>query len=74
MNSYTRTPVNTVIFGVIFSILFGCLAFAGPAAINAIFAISVVGEYIAYSIPIVARYAFDNDFKPGPFSLGRWVR
>jgi len=72
MNSYTRTPVNTVIFGVIFSILFGCLVFAGPAAINAIFAISVVGEYIAYIIPIVARYAFDNDFKPGPFTLGRW--
>lgn len=72
MNSFTGTPVNTVIFGAFFSILFGCLAFAGPAAINAIFAISVVGEYIAYIIPIVARYAFDNDFKPGPFTLGKW--
>jgi len=74
MNSYTKTPVNTVWFSAICAALLGLLAFAGPAAISAIFSVSVVGLYVAYSIPIVARFAFSstNDFKPGPFYLGRW--
>ncbi|KZS88841.1 amino acid transporter [Sistotremastrum niveocremeum HHB9708] len=72
MNSYTKTPVNTVWFSALLSILLGCLAFAGSAAISAIFAISVVGEYIAYIIPICARYMGTNEFKPGPFTLGVW--
>ncbi|KAF9238374.1 amino acid/polyamine transporter I [Melanogaster broomeanus] len=70
MNSFTGTPVNTVWFVAAISIILGLLAFAGPAAINAIFAISVTALYIAYSIPIAARFIFTNDFKPGPFSLG----
>jgi amino acid transporter len=59
-----------VIFVVILSLLLGLLAFAGPQAINAIFSLSVVVLYIAYAIPIVARFAFKNHFKPGPFNLG----
>ncbi|KAF9238376.1 amino acid permease-domain-containing protein [Melanogaster broomeanus] len=70
MNSFTGTPVNTVWFVAAVAILLGLLAFAGPEAINAIFAISVTALYIAYSIPIAARFIFTNDFKPGPFSLG----
>ena len=46
MNSFTGTPVNTVWFVAVFSILLGLLAFAGDAAINAIFAISVTGLYV----------------------------
>jgi amino acid transporter len=71
VNTYTKTPVNTVWFIAILSLLLGLLAFAGNQAINAVFAISVVGLYIAYSIPIAARFVFKNDFKPGPFTLGR---
>ncbi|KAG6844512.1 hypothetical protein H0H87_006337 [Tephrocybe sp. NHM501043] len=52
---------------------FGCLAFAGEQAINAVFAMSIVGNYIAYAIPIAARFIGDNDFKPGPFNLGTLV-
>jgi len=70
MNSYTKTPVNTVWFTAIFAIALGLLAFAGETAINAVFTISVIALYVAYSIPIVARFAFKNDFKPGPFTLG----
>ncbi|KAF9644428.1 APC amino acid permease [Thelephora ganbajun] len=72
MNSYTKTPVNTVWFCCIISILLGLLAFAGGQAIGAIFALSVVGLYVAYAIPIAARFIFENDHKPGPFDLGRW--
>ncbi|KAJ6619034.1 APC amino acid permease [Mycena sp. CBHHK59/15] len=70
MNSFTRTPVNTVVFDAFFSLILGLLVFAGPQAINAVFAISVTALYIAYAIPIVARFAGNNDFKPGPFNLG----
>ena len=73
MNSYTKTPVNTVWFTAFFSVLLGLLAFAGSTAINAVFSISVIALYVAYSIPIISRFAFKNDFKPGPFSLGIFV-
>lgn len=70
MNGYTKTPVNTVWYDAGLALGLGLLAFAGTQAINAVFAISVTGLYIAYSIPIAARYLGDNDFKPGPFNLG----
>ncbi|OCB87964.1 amino acid transporter [Sanghuangporus baumii] len=70
MNSYTRTPVNTVWFSAICAVLLGLLVFAGDQAINAVFSISVTASYIAYAVPIVARFAFNNEFKPGPFNLG----
>ncbi|KAL5524934.1 hypothetical protein ACEPAF_8803 [Sanghuangporus sanghuang] len=70
MNSYTRTPVNTVWFSAICAVLLGLLVFAGDQAINAVFSISVTASYIAYAVPIVARFTFNNEFKPGPFNLG----
>ncbi|KDQ54538.1 hypothetical protein JAAARDRAFT_135209 [Jaapia argillacea MUCL 33604] len=70
MNSYTGTPVNTVWFTCFWAVAMGLLAFAGAGAIDAVFAIGVVALYIAYSIPIAARFLGENDFKPGPFSLG----
>ncbi|KAF5326351.1 hypothetical protein D9611_000927 [Ephemerocybe angulata] len=70
MNSYTGTPVNSVWYDAILSIVMAILVFAGDQAINAVFAISVTGLYIAYAIPIVARFVGHNDFQPGPFNLG----
>ncbi|KAG6872162.1 hypothetical protein C0992_009830, partial [Termitomyces sp. T32_za158] len=51
----------------------GCLVFAGDQAINAVFALSIVGNYIAYAIPIAARFLGQNEFKPGPFDLGKFL-
>ncbi|KAK0214394.1 APC amino acid permease, partial [Armillaria fumosa] len=70
MNSYTGTPVNTVVFDAGFAILLGLLSFAGANAINAVFSVSVISLYVAYSIPIAARFTGENNFQPGPFSLG----
>lgn len=70
MNAYTGTPVNAVWFAAVLSLLMGVLVFAGDQAINGVFALSVSGLYIAYSIPIVARWVGPGDFKPGPFNLG----
>jgi amino acid transporter len=55
MSKTTGTPVNTVIFDASLSLVTGLLVFAGPQAINAVFAISVTALYVAYAIPIVAR-------------------
>ncbi|KAF8438637.1 amino acid/polyamine transporter I [Boletus edulis BED1] len=55
MNRFTCTPVNTVWFVAAIVALLGLLSFAGAQAINAIFALSVTGLYIAYSIPIASR-------------------
>lgn len=70
INSFTGTPVNTVWFVVVMAALLGLLAFAGTGAIDAIFTMSITALYVAYAIPIFARFAFDNNFKPGPFNLG----
>jgi len=70
MNKYTETPVNTVWFDAILSLALGLLVFAGSQAINAVFVIAVTGLYIAYAIPIVARFVGQNNFKPGPFYTG----
>jgi len=74
MNEYTKTPVNTVWFTAIFALLFGLLSFAGSQAINAVFSISITSLYIAYGIPIAARWIWhkENGWKDGPFSLGRF--
>jgi amino acid transporter len=76
MNGYTKTPVNTVWFCAAGSIFLGALVFAGTQAINAVFSISITGLYLAYSIPIAARWIWrkDNGWTPGAFSLGAWVR
>ncbi|KXN84202.1 GABA-specific permease [Leucoagaricus sp. SymC.cos] len=74
MNPRTRTPVNVVLFDASLSVLLGLLAFAGEQAINAIFSMSVTAIYIAYTIPIVVRFTGGNDFQPGPFNLGIFVR
>lgn len=90
MNSYTKTPVNTVRrttpyqfpvlmhlyflqvwFVCSWSVIMGLLAFAGSAAINAVFSLSVTALYLAYGLPICARFLGTNDFKPGPFHMGR---
>ena len=73
MNTYTKTPVNTVWFDAIGALIMGLLVFAGDQAINAVFSLSVIALYVAYSIPIAARFIGTNEFQPGPFSLGVFV-
>ncbi|TEB34406.1 APC amino acid permease [Coprinellus micaceus] len=70
INRYTGTPINSVWYDAVLAIAMGLLVFAGDQAINAAFALSVTGLYIAYAIPIICRFWGENDFKPGPFYLG----
>ncbi|KAG1732875.1 amino acid/polyamine transporter I, partial [Suillus paluster] len=72
INGYTRTPVNTVWLDASLALAIGLLAFVSTQAINAVFTPGVTSSYISYIIPIVTRFAFKNDFKPGPFNLGKF--
>ncbi|GBE87720.1 APC amino acid permease [Sparassis latifolia] len=72
VNKYTQTPVNCAWFAVFVAALLGLLAFAGAAAISAIFGLGVIGLYIAYIFSIMSRFYGGKDWKPGPFSLGKW--
>jgi len=72
INKYTKTPVNGVWMAAFVAFLLGLLSFAGPVAINAIFALSVTGQTVAYCIPIAVRFIFKNEFQPGPFNLGKF--
>ncbi|KAH9973549.1 APC amino acid permease [Lactifluus volemus] len=74
MNGFTKTPANSVLFCAAGSIVLGALVFAGPQAVNAVFAIAIAAQYVAYSIPITARWTWrkENRWTPGPFSLGAW--
>lgn len=65
--------MNAVWFCCVIAILLGLLAFAGQQAIGAIFSLGVVSLNVAYAIPIATKFLFENDCKPGPFSLGIWV-
>ncbi|KAF8874578.1 amino acid/polyamine transporter I [Gymnopilus junonius] len=71
INKTTGTPVMCVIFCAVVAILLGLLSFAGTAAVGAVFSMGIVCQYIAYSIPIMARHLGGKEFTPGPFSLGR---
>ena len=73
INPYTGTPVNTVWFDCALALLVGLLALLGPGAISAVFTLAVTASYVEIITPIVSRFVFDNNFKPGPFSLGVWV-
>jgi len=73
MNSYTGTPVNTVWFSVMMVALFGALTFAGAQVTNIVFMVVIAALYIAYAIPIIACFVFENDFKPRPFNLDVFV-
>ncbi|KAJ7452692.1 APC amino acid permease [Mycena galericulata] len=70
INSFTGTPVRCVWFSVICAALLGLTTFAGPAATGAIFSLGVVGQYVANSIPVSARFLGGQEFTRGPFHLG----
>lgn len=73
VSATTHAPIYCVWFAAFMSLLLGLLAFAGASAIGAVFSLVVAGQYVAYSIPISARFLGSNKIKPGPFTLGIFV-
>jgi amino acid transporter len=76
-----RTPTWAVVFVAAFAFIITIPAYKGnhaglPVAFLAVTSISVIGLYIAYTIPIYLRWRMGDRFEPGPWTLGskyRWI-
>ncbi len=77
----SRTPTWSVLFVCMFALIVTIPAYfpnsnGSPVAFLAVTSISVIGLYIAYTIPVFLRWRKGADFEPGPWTLGakyRWI-
>jgi amino acid transporter len=80
LNSH-RTPTWAVVFVAVFALIITIPAYKGnhaglPVAFLAVTSISVIGLYIAYTIPVFLRWRMGDAFQTGPWTLGKkykWV-
>jgi amino acid transporter len=76
-----RTPTWAVLFVCLFAAIITFPAYfpnhlGTPVAFLAVTSISVIGLYIAYTIPVFLRWRMREKFQPGPWTLGakyKWV-
>ena len=76
-----RTPTWAVLFVILFAALITVPAYfpnskGYPVAFFAVTSISVIGLYIAYTIPVYLRWRKGDAFEAGPWTLGakyKWV-
>jgi len=76
-----RTPTWAVLFVAVFAFIITIPAYfpnslGTPVAFLAVTSISVIGLYIAYTIPIFLRWRAGSKFEAGPWTLGKkykWV-
>jgi amino acid permease (GABA permease) len=74
VNHRTRTPTNAIWLAAVFALILGLPYLWNPTAYAAVTSIAVIGLYIAYVTPTFLRLRQGNDFKRGPWHLGRWSR
>ncbi|KUJ15073.1 amino acid transporter [Mollisia scopiformis] len=74
VNATTRTPVNAVWLIVAFSCALNLIGIGSTLTIVAIFNITAPALDLSYATVILARniYASRIEFRPGPYTLGRW--
>jgi amino acid transporter len=76
-----RTPTWSVVFVTVVALIITIPAYKGnhaglPVAFLAVTSISVIGLYIAYTIPIFLRWRTGDKFAAGPWTLGakyKWI-
>ena len=77
----SRTPTWSVLFVVVFALVITIPAYfpnhlGTPVAFLAVTSISVIGLYIAYTIPVYLRWRQGENFKAGSWTLGskyKWI-
>ncbi|MEU3978878.1 amino acid permease [Streptomyces sp. NPDC026672] len=74
VSAQTKTPTRAVWVAVVIPFLLALPALWSPAAYGAITAINAVGMTPAYGIPVYLALRKGRDYRPGPWSLGRWRR
>jgi amino acid transporter len=75
------TPTYAVLFVCMMALIVTIPAFfpnatGSPVAFFAVTSISVIGLYIAYTIPVYLRWRMGDKFQPGPWTLGnkyKWI-
>jgi amino acid transporter len=79
--NHHRTPTWAVVFVAVWALIITIPAYWGnhaglPVAFLAVTSISVIGLYIAYTIPVFLRWRMRDKFETGPWTLGskyRWI-
>jgi len=79
--SKRKTPTWSVLFVVLFALIVTVPAYfpnhlGTPVAFLAVTSISVIGLYIAYTIPVFLRWRMKHEFEVGPWTLGakyKWI-
>ncbi|HLJ66789.1 MAG TPA: amino acid permease [Chloroflexota bacterium] len=74
INRRTRTPTNSIIFATVGAFILGLPYLFNSTAYAAVTSIAVIGLYIAYVVPTFLRLRAGSNFKPGPWTLGKWSR
>ncbi|HEV7650581.1 MAG TPA: amino acid permease [Actinophytocola sp.] len=72
VNKRTRTPTNAVWLGAAGAFVLGLPYLWNNTAYAAVTSIAVIGLYIAYVLPTFLRLRQGDNFKRGPWHLGRW--
>jgi amino acid permease (GABA permease) len=72
VNKRTRTPTNAIWLAAGGALILGLPYLWNAAAYGAVISIAVIGLYIAYVIPTYLRLRQGENFKRGPWHLGRW--
>lgn len=74
INPRTRTPTNGVWLAAGGAFVLGLPYLYNVTAYAAVTSIAVIGLYIAYVMPTFLRLRQGDDFRRGPWHLGRWSR
>ena len=72
VNKRTRTPTNAIWLAAGGALILGLPYLWNSAAYAAVTSIAVIGLYIAYVMPTYLRLRQGENFKRGPWHLGRW--
>jgi amino acid transporter len=65
-----KTPARAVGFVAFITLLEGLLMLVNTIAINSIFNLAIMGLYFAYTMPLLSRLIFHENFKPGVWYMG----
>jgi amino acid transporter len=77
--NHHRVPAYAVLFMAACALIVTLPALEGDEnnftyAFSAVVSITVIGLYIAYVLPVYLRWRKGDDFRPGPWTLGRHYR
>jgi len=72
VNKRTRTPTNAIWLAAGGALILGLPYLWNSAAYAAVLSIATIGLYIAYVTPTYLRLRQGENFKRGPWHLGRW--